>query len=682
MRLSGPYRRERWTMAFSMVVAALFVLPVGIGSTWGIEQDRTACPMVNAEEAGTESMPGYTPLSLGQYVFDPLEGLPTLPDELYKASPGRHYVVQMAGTPETWMDTFEEAGADVLQYVPVNGLIIEADDQAASDLQMDASVRWIGTYQPAYKIMDDIDQQAMLDLRVEIFPYDESVWGWEGMSRLEVAPSVDLTFPMLEDPVKRPDGVLGIIEDIPLDKPKMQSLDERLKETWLSRLTGLAAVTGGEFLGWRGEEVAHVHIPTAALPSLAALPMVKYVCQWEEVHPLMDIIRQPDPMTGMNTAQNFGYNGSRWAEHYPEALCGVVMDNGIDQTHPDFANAQLFDPASDAGNNHGSSMFGIVFGSGELDQRYRGALCNGNGAFTSYTNDEANIKDTNQGDDGYFSVHGYFTGENDGWYDSRSNELDNDLWTDQAYVYVFGAGNVPNADGEHVTGEGCAKNVITVGGLWPGGTNGSATLSDDLWEHPTHGKAGCHGPTDYGALKPDLAMFYDEITTTANTIDYPSGYIDSFGGTSGACAIVAGCAGLFTGAWIDDHFGNNPGHGKPTCGATVKAAIINTADHAFPSDVDRYNAGWGYPHLDPFFDGRGWTFHDYDDTRTADSGEDTPAEIVPSTTSWPLRITLSWYDQSGGAAGNDGDGINRLVNDLNLRVVDQNNGDVYYGNMG
>ncbi|MCK4718091.1 MAG: S8 family serine peptidase, partial [Thermoplasmata archaeon] len=691
----------------AVLIVLAMILPSGLSLVQATEPGTGAetpagdvnnpLPEGFVEQTWTDDM-----IHIGKFSFDPLVNLPDILPEYSLESPSGYYIVQLEDM--SGYEDLESTGASILQYVPTNSYMVEMRSGVADEVRGLDCVRWVGIYQPAYKILGDIPYAAPVDIRLDMFQYDESALLPSDAVDLRRDAQVGIPdkFPTVQTLGERNDisarfedgteledrafaSIVGKLDAEFPEQSGLPSFDEQLKKMWTSRLDTLLGVTGGELVSYRGEDVAHVRVHYSAIPLLARIPQVQYVSQWDEIEFSMDIIRTSDPMTGQDNAQTMGYDGSTWRTYYPGALPGVVVDNGIDPAHPDLTHVTRYNsPVNDVGNNHGTSTTGIVFGDGTGDSTLRGALSSGYGAMAQHTMDEAVAKDTNQLDDGYFSSHSYFTGNNDGWYDSRANELDNDLWTDQAFVYVFGAGNVPNADGEHVTGEGCAKNVITVGGLWPG-NGGTASYADDQWTHASWGAGGNHGPTDYGALKPDVAMFYDDIATTYNTGDAASGYTSAFGGTSGATPIVAGCVGQFTEAWIDDYFGNNVGNNKPVSGATVKAAIINTADHSFPNDVSRYNAGWGYPHNDWFFDGRGWIFHDYADYRdsarlTNDGGA--PDEIVPSTTTWPLRVTLSWYDQAGGAAGGDDDTVNRLVNDLNLRVVDTNNGDVFYGNMG
>jgi len=597
---------------------------------------------------------------VGSYRFDPLEGLPELPSHLRCKAPQGYYIVQFHGSvSEAQLKTLESAGAVIENYVPNNACIVEMRPAAARVVAGLDFVRWLGPYEPAYKFIGEIPDAGPVDVRLDVFPYREELMRPEGKDTLSEVGDLLERFPTLENPVRTPiDGS----QRAPLKrKTGLPTLEEKLKETWRSRIEERVSLLEGEAVAWRGEDVLHVVVPRAAVSSLARMPEVKYVSEWQENKPLMDEITS---VSGIDYGQSKGYNGGKWAGYFGgNAIPGVVMDGpGFDTTHPDLQNIEpvVHDP-----DYHATASLGIVFGTGALNEAYRGILPNATGGFASMSGDENSVKDSNQADNGYFSSHGYYSGANDGWYDSRSNELDNDLYNDQQYVYFFGAGDVPNADGEHVTGEGCAKNVVTVGGVDP----------DGYWDDD-----GCHGPTDYGALKPDIVHYNEGVTTCA---PMPVGYAD-FSGTSASTSIVAGMGGQFIESWLDDYFGNNPGHALPNSGSTVKAALINTADHAnFGSDgIGRYEMGWGVPHNNWFWDGRGWLFSDYEDFRTADDDGGEPVEVVPTTTTWPLRITLSWYDPPGGAAGADGDTTNRLVNDLNLRVVDLNSGDVYYGNMG
>jgi len=700
----------RMSRIVAVFIALLFVIPAS--SAWSEQVEPVGDIgkvnlFKNIEEMVTpqadmeipEVMQGNT-ISVGKYVFDPLVGLPDIASHLKLSEPSGYYLVQFDGpVQQSWLGTVESAGADVQDYMPTNTHFVEMRPSVAAKVRTMDFVRWVGIYQPAYKFIGDIPVGSMVDVRLDVFDYRAELMRPEGMIGIHEFPDsaeLEAKFPTLKDAHKDRGTLAKSVNDFsvddvspkwaPLDKSRLQiSTPEQVhKDMWLNRIESPITSFGGSVVTWRGDDVIHIRVPSTALSGIARIPFVKYVGEWTENKPLMDVIVGADPMTGTSSGWALGYDGSTWSNYFAgEVIPGVLLDNGIDPTHGDIDTTQVKRygaTSNDDGSNHGTSTTGIIFGKGVVTnpgQLYNVASNNARGGFAMSSNDENTMKDSNQLDNGYFSSHSYYSGVNDGWYDARSNELDGDLFADQAYVYFFGSGNVPNADGEYVTGEGCAKNVVTVGGIYPG-FGGTAAYGDDSW-----GNDGCHGPTDYGAIGVDVSHHYQYVTTTWNYAEQADGE-GEFSGTSAATPIIAGMGGQFVEAWLDDYWGNNPGHTLPTCGATVKAALINTADHDnFGNDgIGRYEMGWGFPHNDWLFDGRGWIFHDYSDTRTANSGGTVPAETVPTTTTWPLRVTLTWYDPAGGAAGADDDTTNRLVSDLNLRVVDLNSGDTYYGNMG
>jgi hypothetical protein len=103
------------------------------------------------------------PIHLAVGSFDPLSegGVPSLPDELtlqsYREDETGYYILQFTGPVlEKWKEEVVSAGASLFDYIPQFAFIVEMDQQTRNALQTMDSVRWIGIYQPGYRIAPDL----------------------------------------------------------------------------------------------------------------------------------------------------------------------------------------------------------------------------------------------------------------------------------------------------------------------------------------------------------------------------------------------------------------------------------------------------------------------------------------------------------------------------------------------
>ena len=104
----------------------------------------------------TEEIPERLPIKLKYGEFDPLISEPVLPADLRLGeNPGEenYYIVQFDGPVlEEWQKALDATGAERLAYVPEYAYVTRmrpAEKEAAAAL---AHIRWIGLFQPGYKI--------------------------------------------------------------------------------------------------------------------------------------------------------------------------------------------------------------------------------------------------------------------------------------------------------------------------------------------------------------------------------------------------------------------------------------------------------------------------------------------------------------------------------------------------
>ncbi|NIQ37500.1 MAG: hypothetical protein GTN81_02765 [Proteobacteria bacterium] len=122
---------------------------------------------------GSNSVPIH--LAIGS--FDPLsaEGPIALPSELtlvgYPEGMAGYYIVQFKGPIlEKWKKAVLGAGARIFGYIPKFAFVVKMDDRTRETVSAMNPIRWIGIYQPAYRIAPGLwpTNSVNSDLPVEV----------------------------------------------------------------------------------------------------------------------------------------------------------------------------------------------------------------------------------------------------------------------------------------------------------------------------------------------------------------------------------------------------------------------------------------------------------------------------------------------------------------------------------
>jgi hypothetical protein len=211
--------------------------------------------------------------------------------------------------------------------------------------------------------------------------------------------------------------------------------------------------------------------------------------------------------------------------------------------------------------------------------------------------------------------------------------------------------------------QACAKNVLTVGAVYPL-TNGYAGPSSVILAP----FSSC-GPTDDGRIKPDIVAAGVSIFTPYGTSD--SNYV-WMSGTSIAAPAVTGSINLLAQLYSQLH-PNAP----DLLGSTYKALVIQTADQCGTDFGPSYQFGWG---LMDTAQAAGLLLQD-----ATNGFKDSIKEVLlhdgtqiqfplmsAGGAANPLKLTIVWTDPPG--VGNAETNLNnpaiKLANDLDLRVID------------
>ena len=111
--------------------------------------------------------------------FDPLDGEPILPAsaqlEAAAGEPAMSLVQFRGPVQQEWKDAVEAAGARLYDYIPDYAFISRMDAATAQAVRQLPFVRWVGPYQPAYRLPASLNAsseaaEAPLELDVQVLP--------------------------------------------------------------------------------------------------------------------------------------------------------------------------------------------------------------------------------------------------------------------------------------------------------------------------------------------------------------------------------------------------------------------------------------------------------------------------------------------------------------------------------
>jgi len=687
--------RSRFGMLGGMlllVVGVLLALPAG-----------AARPSAGTADAAlsADALPARVVLRLQRAVFDPLLETPTLPDGLQRdAYPGDgagFYLVQFHGPIQpAWKAELQQAGAVLHDYLPEYAFIVQMDAVTAARVRAQTAVRWVGAYQPAFRLSTDLDpmlHQSAADQTARI-----AVRAFAGQ---EAAP-----------------------------------LLESFKQ-WGAEVADAAADSGGG-------AVFKLMLAGRWLPALARLGAVSWIEPWAEPRLFNEVSRSPLIMDQETVGADLGLYGA--------GQIVVVGDTGVSTgnaatMHPDF-QGRLFQGTWGSGScgswadyyAHGTHVAGSVLGSGLMD--------GSNPAAHDYAGTNAGIAPEAQlwawgfcsnwsglpDTDPYVDYYGVMYGGSpdarintnswgynlsSGTYNTYSRETDRFVWDHPDMLVVFSAGN----DGLDGNGDGVvdansmgvpagAKNILTVGAsenyrltggynpggpcdaygdCWPSDYPANPVRDDLLSDDPSGMVAySSRGPVLDGRLKPDVVAPGTNVLSTRHaggSGDPLWGAYNEWysycGGTSMSAPLAAGASAI-----VREFFQTGYAH-DPTA-PLIKATLINGAVDLTPGqyrdefpdgsrdDVIRrpdVNQGWGrislsssllyaLPHT--------LLWEDHADGLQTGEWFDLPVTVTDD--QHPLRVTLVWADYPGIEAAHGA-----LVNDLDLQVIGPG-GVIYRGN--
>ncbi|MGC2424067.1 MAG: S8 family serine peptidase [Nitrospirota bacterium] len=562
-----------------------------------------------------------------------------LPESAESVSPAGHnnfYILQFDGpVQEDWLNNLKAMGVQFYSYIPENAYIVKMSPELHSAVLFKPHVQYVGEYRPEYKT------PASLDARIARV--------MSTMSVLNVAPPVTLHVKLFDrepiTPVINRLKKMGAIEQQEIIKGRTVHYKVKI----LQNGNGL------------NQKLLEVVLPASSVPEVAKIPRVEWVEEYKGVTFCNNMTK---PIVGAAAAQSIQ---GRPLDGNGQIL-GILdsgLDNGmsgIGMNQPAFETLKNghYKVAGGIGyrgdNNwsdeygHGTFVAGIMTGyvppsslsfgnwssyggvapqaslfvqSGECYSEYM-LTPPMSTVFKDAYSKGVRIHNDSWGE-AYFNDIPGSTAPVLGQYTLTAQAVDTFVWSNQAFLPVFAAGNLGSDHVANYPGYGIysttvsegrpdgivdlgsisppstAKNCLTVGATEssrPSGINYGATFSDNAWMrfqnspsstpgnispivgYPYSGGIenvaafSSRGPTADGRVKPDLVAPGTMISSTLTHLpDYVGDFQDPSdvdGGTSYAAPLVSGAAGLVE-QYYHDFYGINPS------AALVKATLINGA---------------------------------------------------------------------------------------------------------
>lgn len=261
-----------------------------------------------------------------------------------------------------------------------------------------------------------------------------------------------------------------------------------------------------------------------------------------------------------------------------------------------------------------------------------------------------------------------------GKYNPDSEDYDAIAYNAPFYTIVFAAGNDRGAgynpnrpDGRDLLSQGgVSKNTVVV----------ASCLGIENYTSPSSvqlSSFSSYGPTDDFRVKPDITAKGEIVLSAGITNDTSTA---SNRGTSMAAPAVTGSIGL----WQQLYNEKNPGTWMRS--STVRALMAHTASEAGPANGPDHMHGWGLLSVERGYDVLVNLGSNFSVIMEQDLNQGTVFEhSFDYDGEEPLTATLAWVDPEGVGFSNynfPDDNTPVLVNDLDLRIVNEDTGEEYF----
>ena len=608
-------------MRKAFLIAILILLAISLVPL-SFSKNKEAFPKAEVEKEEIR-------IRLKAKIFDPVKekrvGILSFPSEL------NNYIVQFKGpVKKEWREKLEEL-SEVKGYIPDYAFLIRANGKQIEEIRKLPFVRWIGNYEPEYKIEPSILLEEVGFLN----------------SKFKENKSYE------------------ILLFSPNDSEKVSRF---------------ISENGGEVLRKEGAKIV-AWIEKEKIKGIAKLKEVKWIDYYREPILFLDV---STGIIGAREVWDLGWNGS--------GIKIAVVDTGIDtgnisNIHPDLRDRVIeivdyteqneADGIGEDPVGHGTHVAGIIAGTGNAS----------NGNYTGVAPSSSLIIQRVFDDYGWWGGPGNLSALfNDsknlgakivsnswglrwswGLYTDLDKEAD-EIVRNYSLIIIFAAGN----DGPSFSSTSSpsnAKNVISVGASENNKTI-DATYGGSYCDNPNEVAIfSSRGPTSDGRVKPDIVAPGTAILSTKSSLapDYVfedfGGVVEGDGGdygylagTSQAAPHVAGAAAIIL-QYFNQTFNFIP---SP---ALVKALLINGADDMGYGYIS-YVQGWGRLNVKNSIienESRKIIFKEENESLFTENYSAFKFFVQNNSA---LKITLVWSDVPGNPEAEKA-----LVNDLDLIVI-------------
>ncbi|MFX0194486.1 MAG: S8 family serine peptidase [Candidatus Hodarchaeota archaeon] len=640
-----------------------------------------------------------------------------------------HYIVQFIGPiKEEWKTSVREIGGIICDPLPSYSYIVEMDSQMRNRVIKLPFVRWVGHYDPAYRISPRLIQEVS---KTERERQEKKRPKAEKPGTLppvrKGAPFLPYAFLVsfhtrenLGDAVKKVKALGAIVETVPSKgktlsfrfPPDTLQLENKLNQ--LATIHGVRSIEPVRIKQLRNDVATRIitgslNVATGTMPFTGE----------------SEIIAVAD--SGIDT-------GDPATVH--EDFQGRIVDIRSWPIKPVF-DPHIHNPGGDDGpadldSGHGTHVTGSILGNGRRAEQLglppiRGLAYRARLFFQAVEQKLEWISDFDrtyygeyllaglpddltelfqQAYDGGARIHNNsWSGGDFGAYDGDARAVDSFVWEHKDMIVLFAASNEgEDRDGDgkvnptSIPPPGTAKNCITVGASenlresitatyrdgWPGDFPADPIASDYLADDINDVAAfSSRGPCLDERFKPDVIAPGTFVLSTKSSRATGSGWgnfsADYFymGGTSMAAPLTAGAVAL-----IREHLRRK--RRRMPSAALVKAVLIHTAarrSYRYAA-ADPGPALWdpeqGWGHVDLSFlvnPPPNWNIRYVDIRKGFETGQDRTYRFDIADQNNPVKATLVWTDFPAGA-----NQYPSLVNNLNL-IVTAPDGTDFHGNV-
>ncbi len=356
-------------------------------------------------------------------------------------------------------------------------------------------------------------------------------------------------------------------------------------------------------------------------------------------------------------------------------IAGVWDGGKVRDTHQELSGSKIiFGDGATSFSAHSTHVTGTICATGFLP-RARGFAYGARANTYFWDNDLSEM--ASFGSEGFLmSNHSYGYNVTNlpksrfGYYDQTSADFDKIAEVFPYYQIVVAAGNSRNTQHPQIiakggfdmlTGSAVSKNIIVV----------AAVHSVPIYNGPGSVRMSSfsnYGPTDDGRIKPDISAKGVDVYSCNFLSDT---HYESLSGTSMAAPAITGLIVL-----LQEHYKNlNRVFMKA---ATVRGLLCHTADEAGASKGPDYEYGWGLANgkeAAKLISSNGSTAL-IQETNLNNNVTFSKQVVISSEQS--LSVSIAWTDPAGiVTALSEDNRTAKLINDLDLKVIDQN-GIVYY----